>query len=77
LPDHVSSYSMGDVDALDWRFDLGEEIMAWMLVKCGYGLNEMHSPEHSVKLDVMATEQQNIARLFTVFAGYFVRHYSK
>ena len=36
-PDYCWSYSMGD-KALDWRFELGEEVMAWMVIREVYGL---------------------------------------
>ena len=35
---------MGD-KALDWRFELGEEVMAWIVIREVYGLSEPRSPE--------------------------------
>ena len=75
-PDRSWSYSMGDT-ALDYRFELGEEVMAGMVVREVYGLAEPRSPERSAKLEKIAVEEQRIARLFTGFAAHFVRHYSK
>ena len=74
-PDYCWSYSMGD-KALDWRFELGEEVMAWIVTREVYGLSELRSPEGTAKLEKMASEQQRIARKFTAFAAHFVRHYS-
>jgi hypothetical protein len=75
-PDYFWSYSMGD-KALDWRFELGEEVMSWMVIREVYGLSDPRGPERAAKLEKMASEQQEIAREFTAFAAHFVRHYSK
>ena len=75
-PERSWSYSMGDT-ALDYRFELGEEVMAGMVVREVYGLAEPRSAERSAKLEKIAAEEQRIARLFTGFAAHFVRHYSK
>jgi hypothetical protein len=75
-PDRRWSYSMGDT-ALDFRFELGEEVMAGMVVREVYGLAEPRSSERSQKLEKIAVDEQRLARLFTGFAAHFVRHYSK
>ena len=75
-PDYCWSYSMGD-KALDWRFELGEEVMAWIVIREVYGLSEPRSTERAAKIEKVASEEQRIAQLFSAFAAHFVRHYSK
>jgi hypothetical protein len=75
-PDRCWSYSMGD-EALDYRFELAEEIMAGIVVREVYGLSEPRSPGRRAKLEKIAVEEQRIVQVFTGFAAHFVRHYSK
>jgi hypothetical protein len=74
-PDHCWSYSMGE-RALDCRFELGEEVMAWIVIREVYGASEPRGPQRSAKVEKIASGEQRIARLFTAFAAHFVRHYS-
>ena len=75
-PGRVWSYSMGH-NAIDWRFELGEEVMAWIVIKHAYGRQEGPSSERTRIVEQIASEQQRIARQFTAFTAHFVRHYSK
>ena len=75
-PGRVWSYSMGH-RAIDWRFELGEEVMAWIVIKHSYGREEGPSLERTRIVEEIASEQQRISRQFTAFAAHFVRHYSK
>lgn len=75
-PDRCWSYSMGD-EALDYRFELGEEIMAGIVVREVYGLNEPRSLGRRAKLEKIAVEEQRILRVFTGFVVHFVRHHLK
>jgi hypothetical protein len=64
-------YSVGSTP-VDWNFELGDAVMAHMVVKFVLGADEPRSPARAKKVAEISTRLDQIAMMFTGFAKSFI-----